>query len=186
MQLRNSVGSVHPHVEIKIVDPTTGRIVPRGVPGELCTRGYSVMLGYWNDPRATRDCVGGKGMSLAKLSLAGLPVPPGFHITTDAYRRFVAANGLQPQIIAALHGRDLSVPGDAEAASAAIAELFCDAPIPAYARGVSLPVTTPNSFSSIFGVIVHCARSIPSFVNVGGTGLNVKLRSNTGWSRPAS
>ena len=43
----------HPHVEIKIVDPTTGAIVPRGTPGELCTRGYSVMLGYWNDAEAT-------------------------------------------------------------------------------------------------------------------------------------
>lgn len=44
-----TVGRVHPHVEVKIVDEC-GRIVPRGVPGELCTRGYSVMLGYWNDP----------------------------------------------------------------------------------------------------------------------------------------
>ncbi|BDG05351.1 AMP-binding protein [Anaeromyxobacter oryzae] len=52
-----TVGQVHPHVEIKIVDPTTGRIVPRGMPGELCTRGYSVMLGYWNDPHATREAI---------------------------------------------------------------------------------------------------------------------------------
>jgi fatty-acyl-CoA synthase len=52
-----TVGQVHPHVEIKIVDPTTGRIVPRGTPGELCTRGYSVMLGYWNDPHATREAI---------------------------------------------------------------------------------------------------------------------------------
>ena len=49
-----TVGQVHPHVEIKVVDPTTGRILPRGTPGELCTRGYSVMLGYWNDAHATR------------------------------------------------------------------------------------------------------------------------------------
>ncbi|HSN92262.1 MAG TPA: AMP-binding protein [Anaeromyxobacteraceae bacterium] len=53
----STVGQVHPHVEIKIVDPTTGRIVPRGTPGELCTRGYSVMLGYWNDAHATREAV---------------------------------------------------------------------------------------------------------------------------------
>jgi fatty-acyl-CoA synthase len=53
----STVGPVHPHVEIKIVDPTTGRIVPRGTAGELCTRGYSVMLGYWNDPKATRDAI---------------------------------------------------------------------------------------------------------------------------------
>jgi fatty-acyl-CoA synthase len=52
-----TVGQVHPHVEIKIVDPTTGRIVPRGLPGELCTRGYSVMIGYWNDPHATREAI---------------------------------------------------------------------------------------------------------------------------------
>ncbi len=42
-----SIGRVHPHVEVKIVDPSTGETVERGLPGELCTRGYSVMLGYW-------------------------------------------------------------------------------------------------------------------------------------------
>ena len=44
-----TIGRVHPHVEIKIVDPATGDVVERGEPGELCTRGYSVMLGYWDD-----------------------------------------------------------------------------------------------------------------------------------------
>ncbi len=53
----STVGQVHPHVEVKIVDATTGRIVPRGTPGELCTRGYSVMLGYWGDPKATREAI---------------------------------------------------------------------------------------------------------------------------------
>ena len=52
-----SVGRVHPHVEIKIVDPASGAIVPRGAPGELCTRGYSVMLGYWNNDEATRGAI---------------------------------------------------------------------------------------------------------------------------------
>jgi fatty-acyl-CoA synthase len=52
-----TVGQVHPHLEVKVVDPTTGKIVPRGVPGELCTRGYSVMLGYWDDPHATKEAV---------------------------------------------------------------------------------------------------------------------------------
>src|SRR6478672_12964473 len=42
-----TVGQVHPHVEVKVVDPSTGRTVPRGEAGELCTRGYSVMIGYW-------------------------------------------------------------------------------------------------------------------------------------------
>jgi len=49
----STIGRIHPHVECKVVDPETGAIVPRGTPGELCTRGYSVMLGYWDNPEAT-------------------------------------------------------------------------------------------------------------------------------------
>ena len=52
-----SVGRIHPHVEIKIIDPDSGRTVPRGRSGELCTRGYCVMLGYWNDPEATSAAI---------------------------------------------------------------------------------------------------------------------------------
>jgi fatty-acyl-CoA synthase len=52
-----TVGRVHPHVEIKVVDPADGRIVPRGTPGELCSRGYLVMLGYWEDEKATREAI---------------------------------------------------------------------------------------------------------------------------------
>jgi fatty-acyl-CoA synthase len=52
-----TVGTIHPHLEIKIVDPSSGQIVPRDTPGELCTRGYSVMLGYWNDPQATTQAI---------------------------------------------------------------------------------------------------------------------------------
>jgi fatty-acyl-CoA synthase len=52
-----TVGRVHPHVEVKIVEPESGKIVPRGEPGELCTRGYSVMLGYWNDPERTAEAI---------------------------------------------------------------------------------------------------------------------------------
>lgn len=52
-----SVGTVQDHVEIKIVDPATGRILPRGEHGELCTRGYSVMLKYWNDPATTASVI---------------------------------------------------------------------------------------------------------------------------------
>ncbi len=48
-----TVGRIHPHVEIRIADPESGRTVPRGTAGELLTRGYCVMLGYWNDPDAT-------------------------------------------------------------------------------------------------------------------------------------
>ena len=52
-----TVGRVYPHVEIKIVDQASGEILPRGEPGELCTRGYSVMLGYWNNEEATRQAI---------------------------------------------------------------------------------------------------------------------------------
>ncbi|HSP08835.1 MAG TPA: AMP-binding protein [Candidatus Dormibacteraeota bacterium] len=50
----STVGRVHPHAEIKIVDPATGVVVPRGETGELCSRGYMVMQGYWNNEEATR------------------------------------------------------------------------------------------------------------------------------------
>ena len=52
-----TVGQVHPHVQIKIVDPATGQVVPVGERGELCTRGYSVMLGYWDNDEATRTAI---------------------------------------------------------------------------------------------------------------------------------
>ena len=52
-----TVGQVHPHVQIKIVDPQTGQVVPVGERGELCTRGYSVMLGYWDNDEATRVAI---------------------------------------------------------------------------------------------------------------------------------
>jgi fatty-acyl-CoA synthase len=53
----STVGTVHPHVEVKIVDPESGRTVRRGETGELCTRGYCVMLGYWDDDEATREAI---------------------------------------------------------------------------------------------------------------------------------
>ncbi|MDY0047702.1 MAG: AMP-binding protein, partial [Thauera propionica] len=56
----STVGRVQPHLEVKIVD-TEGRIVPHGTPGELCTRGYSVMLGYWNDEAKTREAIDAGG-----------------------------------------------------------------------------------------------------------------------------
>jgi fatty-acyl-CoA synthase len=55
----STVGRVHPHVEVKIVDPETNQCVQRGEPGELCTRGYSVMLGYWDNPHATAEAIDG-------------------------------------------------------------------------------------------------------------------------------
>jgi len=52
----STVGRIHPHLEVKVVD-IEGRVVPRGQPGELCTRGYSVMLGYWDDPERTAEAI---------------------------------------------------------------------------------------------------------------------------------
>jgi fatty-acyl-CoA synthase len=61
-----SIGRVHPHVEVKIVDPATGATVERGQPGEFCTRGYSVMLGYWpvfdpEGPEKTAEAIDADG-----------------------------------------------------------------------------------------------------------------------------
>jgi fatty-acyl-CoA synthase len=56
-----TVGRVHPHLEVKLIDPATGATVPRGEPGELLTRGYSVMAGYWNDPERTAEAVDAHG-----------------------------------------------------------------------------------------------------------------------------
>jgi fatty-acyl-CoA synthase len=56
-----TVGQVMQHVEVKIIDPATGLIVPRGTPGELCTRGYGVMIGYWNNPGATHASIDAGG-----------------------------------------------------------------------------------------------------------------------------
>jgi fatty-acyl-CoA synthase len=53
----STVGQVGPHLEVKIVDPATGLVAPRGEPGELCTRGYSVMLGYWDQPDRTAEVI---------------------------------------------------------------------------------------------------------------------------------
>ena len=56
-----TVGTAMPHVEVKIAEPTTGLSLPRGAPGELCTRGYSVMLGYWDEPEQTAEAIDGAG-----------------------------------------------------------------------------------------------------------------------------
>ena len=56
-----TVGSVHPHVQVKVIDPDTGKICTVGEAGELCTRGYSVMLGYWENPEGTESAIDSKG-----------------------------------------------------------------------------------------------------------------------------
>lgn len=53
----STVGQVHPHIEVKIIDAETGLVLPIGDTGELCTRGYCVMLGYWNDPEKTNEAI---------------------------------------------------------------------------------------------------------------------------------
>jgi fatty-acyl-CoA synthase len=53
----STVGRVHPHVEVKVVNPDSGLVLPRGEPGEMCTRGYSVMLGYWDEPERTAEAI---------------------------------------------------------------------------------------------------------------------------------
>jgi fatty-acyl-CoA synthase len=57
----STVGTVMPHVEVQIVDPTSGLTAPVGTPGELCTRGYSVMLGYWDAPEQTAEAIDAAG-----------------------------------------------------------------------------------------------------------------------------
>ncbi|MFF7039694.1 AMP-binding protein [Streptomyces massasporeus] len=65
-----TVGRVLPHIEVKVVDPATGVTRPRGTAGELCTRGYSVMLGYWNEPEKTAESVdAGRWMHTGDLAV---------------------------------------------------------------------------------------------------------------------
>src|SRR5947209_13106787 len=84
-----------------------------------------------NDPAATREQVGGKGASLARLEAAGLPVPPGFHITTAAYRSFVTENGLQEQILATISASTADQPTSLEEASKKIGRMFAQGSMPA-------------------------------------------------------
>ncbi len=65
----STIGRVQPHLEVKISDPDTGEIVPRGELGELCTRGYSVMLGYWDEPEKTAEAVRGGWMHTGDLAV---------------------------------------------------------------------------------------------------------------------
>jgi len=81
-------------------------------------------------PQADLETVGGKGMSLAKLTNAGLPVPGGFHVTTEAYRQFVTANNLQTKIEAAIRTADPVLPATLEIASRTIGDFFARAEIP--------------------------------------------------------
>jgi hypothetical protein len=81
-------------------------------------------------PEATLDRVGGKGASLARMVAAGLPVPPGFHITTDAYDRFVAENHLGDGILSAVAQAQADAPATLERASEQIQSVIAQGTIP--------------------------------------------------------
>jgi phosphohistidine swiveling domain-containing protein len=83
-----------------------------------------------SDRQATLQVVGGKGASLARLVAADLPVPDGFHVTTAAYKQFVAENDLQSRILSTLASVDVSQPATLETASQTIRELFSHAQMP--------------------------------------------------------
>lgn len=83
-----------------------------------------------DDASASLARVGGKGASLARLAAASLPVPPGFHVTTAAYRLFVARYGLQDQILAAVSSASPDQPATCDAAARTIAALFSQHPMP--------------------------------------------------------
>ena len=84
-----------------------------------------------SDQRANLETVGGKGASLARLFIAGLPVPIGFHITTQAYRRFVAVNDLQAKILAVIDTLDIANPELLDTASREIVGFFEQSHVPA-------------------------------------------------------
>jgi phosphohistidine swiveling domain-containing protein len=83
-----------------------------------------------DDVSATLEQVGGKGASLARMANAGLPVPPGFYVTTAAYRRFVEANGLQEAILAAVRTANPDDPAMLEQAATRIVPLFAGGTMP--------------------------------------------------------
>src|SRR5205823_13435142 len=83
-----------------------------------------------NDASATLEQVGGKGASLARMAGAGLPVPPGFYVTTAAYRRFVEANGLQGAVLDAVTAANPESPATLEQASTRIGALFAGGRMP--------------------------------------------------------
>jgi len=101
------------------------------------------------DPQADLEMVGGKGASLARLANAGLPVPGGFHVTTAAYKQFLAENDLQPRILRMLQDVDVTQPTTLETASAHIRALFTQSSIPpAIAAAITsayLALPTPYS-----------------------------------------
>ena len=133
-----------------------------------------------SDPSAGLLQVGGKGASLARLAAAGLPVPPGFHITTAAYHRIVAEHGLQKQIMEAVSSANPDQPETLEETSSWIGQLFAQAAIPdelareirqAYARlGESdMPVAVRSSATAEDLPGASFAGQQETYLNIRGT-----------------
>jgi phosphohistidine swiveling domain-containing protein len=121
-----------------------------------------------SDLQADLATVGGKGMSLAKLARAGLPVPDGYHVTTEAYRQFIAANNLQTKILAALTDVDVSLPKTLETASASISRFFAESKI---------PTDIANTITDAYATLPHPTPS-PSGRGARGEGIPVAVRSS--------
>ncbi len=131
-----------------------------------------------SDPEATLERTGGKGMSLSKLARAGLPVPPGFHVTTEAYKRFVAVNDIQPRIAKALAGIDAADTAAVDSASNAIGGFFAEGRIPAHiADAVSAAYVSLSSKAASVAVRSSAtAEDLPgaSFAGQQETYLNIR------------
>ncbi len=104
-----------------------------------------------SDPSAALENAGGKGMSLAKMAQAGMPIPDGFHITTQAYRVFVEVNGLQPKILSALQQADPERPDTLEAVSGSIRNCFTES---------NIPSDLAQSISHAYDTLAHLQPSI--------------------------
>lgn len=134
------------------------------------------------DQNATLETVGGKGMSLAKMSRAGLPVPGGFHITTEAYCCFIKENGIQPRLLVALQGVDSADPASLERISQYISAYFTEGTIPpeisaaiaaayagmpAIARGATVAVRSSATAEDLPGA--SFAGQQDTYLNICGT-----------------
>jgi pyruvate,water dikinase len=131
-----------------------------------------------DSPQATLERVGGKGASLARMVAAGLPVPPGFHITTDAYRRFVDENDLGDRILSAAAQAQVNDPATLDRASAQIQSLFAQRTIPGdiaemirrwYGElGADIPVAVRSSATAEDLPGMSFAGQLDTYLNVRG------------------
>ena len=129
-------------------------------------------------PEATLERVGGKGASLARMVAAGLPIPPGFHITTEAYRRYVDENHLAERIQSAAAQAQVNDPATLDRASAQIQSLFAQGTIPGdiaemirrwYGElGADIPVAVRSSATAEDLLGMSFAGQLESYLNVRG------------------